>query len=279
MSEAEESIQNGSHTFALAGKFFSKAEWESACQIYHWCRYCDDVTDRGDRNVQFLKNETEKVLSQHCSSEIEAFNSLKKVFQKYQIPNVYAEEMLNGMEMDYFHSPYKTFRELELYCYRVASTVGLMMCYVMGVYDEKALKHASDLGMAMQLTNIARDVKEDLENNRNYFPTEWADQTNFEKVTKLIEKAELYYASGFEGLKYLRLRTSFVILIAALLYREIGHQIILEGPPALKKRVVISLPRKCVLIVEALFITLLSLPQRMRTKSKIVPIEKIWSPV
>ncbi len=279
MSEAETVIRNGSHTFALAGKFFPKDEWTAACQIYHWCRYCDDVTDNGDRDVQSLKHETNKVLVAKQRSILPAFNSLQEVFQKYQIPKIYADEMLNGMEMDLHHTPYKTLKDLELYCYRVASVVGLMMCYIMGIFDERALKHAADLGMAMQFTNISRDVKEDFENNRNYFPLEWNDKTQFEKVELLLARAHDLYESGFKGLKYLPLRSAFVILIAALFYREIGREILLTGPSALKKRVVVSTPRKLMLLIEAVFMMVTLMPERLKIKNKKIIIQSIWRPV
>lgn len=278
-NQAVKSIQNGSRSFALAGQFFPREKWIAACQIYHWCRYCDDVIDRGDRDIKFLRNQTHLVLSIKGTSSIPAFRSLQEVFAKYHIPKIYADELLNGMDMDIQQTRYRTLRDLELYCYRVASTVGLMMCYVMGISDKKALKHAADLGMAMQLTNICRDVKEDFEMNRDYFPLEWKERTKFENVKELLSRAENHYDSGLAGLSYLPLRSAFVIMLAAFFYREIGRKILRTGPDALKKRVVVSGTEKFFLVIEAIFQVLLMIPGRIIRRHKEIEIVEVWRPV
>ena len=276
---AEKSIKNGSKTFALAGSFFSREQWISACQIYHWCRYCDDVIDSGDKDVQFLKKETHNVLVEKKPTSLPAFRSLAEVVERHQIPKIYAEELLNGMEMDVYHDGFKSMNELELYCYRVASTVGLMMCYIMGISDHAALKHASDLGMAMQLTNISRDIKEDHAINRNYIPTCWKEGTKFDHVKGLLSRAENYYDSGIQGLKYLPFRSAFVIMLAAFFYREIGRKILRTGPTALNTRVVVTPYEKFFLIVEAFFLTLMMIPGRLIKRHRPIEIQTIWRPV
>jgi phytoene synthase len=192
---------------------------------------------------------------------------------------VYAEELLNGMEMDINHEGYKTLQDLEVYCYRVASTVGLMMCYIMGISDHAALKHASDLGLGMQLTNICRDVKEDLENNRSYIPQEFNNESKFEAVKILLSRAEKHYQSGLEGLKYLPWRSAFVIMMAAFFHREIGRKILRTGPSALNHRTVVSPFEKCLLLMKAMILTLFMLPGRIFKRHKPIAIESIWRPV
>ena len=104
--------------------------------------------------------------------------ALQYIVRRYGIPAHYASELIEGMAMDVRGIRYANLRELLLYCYRVAGTVGLMMSHVMGLRDESALKHAADLGIAMQLTNIARDVTEDASMGRIYLPLDWLDEAN-----------------------------------------------------------------------------------------------------
>lgn len=294
LKKAETSIKKGSKSFSLAAMFFPRDQWEATCRIYHWCRYCDDVIDNGDStaDVSLLKRELRLVLNEGNNSDIAAFNSLSEVARNYHIPSHYPDELLNGMEMDTLGTVYNTFKELELYCYRVASTVGLMMCYIMGLFGLRALENAAHLGIAMQLTNIARDVKEDYENGRIYLPTEFlsargitrenmmSDENElFHVVADILKRAEDYYSSGMKGLSFLPARSAFIITAAALIYREIGLRILRKGPSALRSRTVIPLSVKLLLIIKALFITLFSLPQRVFRKNKMIKIDRIWSPV
>lgn len=292
--EAEISIRKGSKSFSLAAMFFPPRQWEATCLVYHWCRYCDDVIDNGEStaDISLLKNELHHVLVKGEKSDIEAFNSLSHVAVSFHIPSHYPEELLNGMEMDVSGTVYKTFSDLDLYCYRVASTVGLMMCYVMGLFNLKALENAAHLGMAMQLTNIARDVKEDYENGRIYLPEECLndkgirketlmndEQSLFRVVLEVLNRAENYYKSGLQGLSSLPVRSAFVILSAALIYREIGETIRKNGPLALRKRTVVPLHRKMFLILKAFILTIFSLPERLTRKNTMIKIDRIWSPL
>ena len=294
LKEAETSIRKGSKSFSLAAMFFPRDKWEATCRIYHWCRYCDDVIDNGDgkADVTQLKSELRRVLIEGKKSDIEAFNSLADVTKSYHIPLHYPDELLNGMEMDTLGTVYNTFKELELYCYRVASTVGLMMCYIMGLFGLKALENAAHLGIAMQLTNIARDVDEDFKNGRIYLPTEFLtangisrenmmsdEKALFHVVEEILKRAEEYYASGLRGLSFLPVRSAFVITAAALIYREIGQRILRKGSSALRTRTVIPLTVKLLLVMKAFIITLFSLPQRVLRRNKMIKIDRIWSPV
>lgn len=292
-NEAEASIQTGSKSFALAGYFFPVKEWDAATKIYHWCRYCDDVIDEGGskNSLNFLRSETHKVLNENLKSEYVPFNSLGEVVHTYNIPFHYPQELLSGMEMDIVQTKYNTITELELYCYRVASVVGLMMCYVMGIFRVGALKNAAHLGMAMQLTNICRDVKEDHRNGRVYLPAEmlreheisendiFADRTKlFQVVRSLLHRAENYYQSGFDGVNDLPIRSAFVITMAALFYREIGRKILREGEGYFDHRSIVGKPRKVTLIFLALLMTIKSFPKRLLSKKEKVVINQIWTP-
>ena len=202
----------------------------------------------------------------------------------YSIPEVYALDLLEGMKMDLEGRKYSTIEELEIYCYHVASTVGLMMCHIMGVSDASALRFAAKLGVAMQLTNICRDVKEDFLLGRIYLPEEWLKEHNAhhplenEKETlavikKVLDRAELRYAEGQEGLPYLSWRNSLAIRIAARVYREIGREVASQG--TLHKRAHPSRQKKILLALGAFLETWKHQPIQQKKISQL----PIWRPV
>lgn len=150
------------------------------------------------------------------------------------------------------------------YCYCVAGTVGLMMCYVMGVKSEQAYSHALSMGQAMQLTNIARDVAEDLNINRIYFPRTWLKEFNLgeenfkdhkqqwpQLVERLLSKADQAYENGFAGLRYLNFRAALAVIIAGFVYRDIGSKIRRSIPRSFEKRIYTTTFEKILLLVRA----------------------------
>lgn len=291
--EAHTAMARGSKSFYLASRFFPKKLMNGASLIYYWCRHCDDVLDEGkdDSDLTELKCLTEKVWNRPDETLPLPFEALKKAVYQFQIPSYYPLELLEGMAMDERNERYESISELKLYCYRVASTVGLMMSHVMGLYDKRALKEAAHLGIAMQLTNIARDVKEDYERGRLYLPLEWlrhADLSEksymlsenrkklFKVVRRLLTEAEKFYDSGISGIDQLPLRSAYTVLIAAHFYREIGRDILKKGEESLASRVVISKGRKLILILRCTGIMLLSLPKRIMRKKKTEQIDLIW---
>lgn len=294
MHDSVKSLRSGSKTFFLAACFFPKEKLEAAARIYHWCRYCDDVIDQGggEATLKFLEIETNLVLHHRKESDFEPFASLKEVSSKYQIPSLYAEELLLGMKMDIQKNIYQSLKDLEVYCYRVASTVGLMMCYILGIFRQSALRHASSLGIAMQLTNICRDVKEDYEMGRVYLPEDLLQEHGvhkkylfldekklFEVVKDVIRHSEYHYDVGLRGTRFLPMRSAFVITMAAYFYREIGRKILRSGPEALQERVVVNLPRKIWLIILAVISVIMTIPSRLLKDDKLVTIKEVWRPV
>jgi phytoene synthase len=274
---SQASMKKGSKTFSLAARFFPQDEFESAAKIYFWCRSCDDYIDDQVASEEHVEELLQKTFQHQPTPEFIAF---KEIRDRYQIPDLYPRELLEGMRMDVKNEKYKTIKDLELYAYRVAGTVGLMMSHVMGIYHEKALFNAAQLGMAMQMTNIARDVKEDEERGRVYLPTEWLNEGDtFEAVTKVLSHAEDLYQKGLEGLIELPLKSAFAVTMAAAFYREIGREILLLGPAALQTRVVISKERKAVLIFQSILKVLSSLPLRWMSKRELVSIKSQWRPV
>ncbi|HEY6551894.1 MAG TPA: phytoene/squalene synthase family protein, partial [Vicinamibacteria bacterium] len=158
-------LAHHSKSFALAGRLFPPGPREDAAAIYAWCRGCDDAVDLELPKLQAsalarLAGRLERLYAgEPAYGPVEA--AFQEVIQERAIPQSYPADLLEGLGMDVDFRRYETMDELLLYCYRVAGTVGLMMCHVMGVADPRALRHAAHLGMAMQLTNISRDVMED----------------------------------------------------------------------------------------------------------------------
>src|ERR1051325_7425060 len=182
------------------------------------------------------------------------------------------------MAMDVRGTRYGSLRELLLYCYRVAGTVGLMMAHVMGLRDESALKHAADLGIAMQLTNIARDVIEDAETGRIYLPLNWLDEAGIPTdriaapeyrdglamlALRLLREARRYYVSGDAGLWHLSFRSACAVSAARHIYSEIGSLLIRKGPRAWDERTYVTGARKIWVIARAIRTLMRSLPARV----------------
>ena len=249
-----DSIARGSKTFNFAAKFFGAEKARDAAMLYHWCRGCDDTIDEltGEeqmRGLNQLRQSTEQALNGHGNDA--PSRALATLATKYRIPAHYPNELIEGMAMDVAFQPPRNFKEAELYCYRVAGVVGLMMAHIMGISDERALRSACDLGIAMQLTNISRDVMADYAMGRCYLPQELLqkhglDVNNYAQaesrealarvVGELLDKADEYYASGQSGARYLSLRSSFVILIARFTYARIGNKVRARGAKAWDRR-------------------------------------------
>ncbi len=143
---------------------------------YAFCRLCDDATDDEPDPVIKLQlvEQQREALEKTCAGrpEGQVYLALHDTINSYDIPRTYLDEVINGVEMDITKFRYATFDELSEYCYRVASAVGLICIEIFGYTNPCARQHAIDLGLAMQLTNILRDVDEDLERDRLYIPAE-----------------------------------------------------------------------------------------------------------
>ena len=187
---------------------------------------------------------------------------------------MYPRELLLGMRMDVEGATYETLADLLVYCYRAAGTVGLMMCHVFGLNSDRGLVHAAHLGMAMQLTNICRDVEEDWHRGRLYLPrrmlgvTPQASQALDPRalaptVRFLDQTAAAYYHSGTRGLPLLPWPPAMAVRAAALLYAEIGVVIARRGYDISRGRAVVSLGRKLWLVARAIAASLAELPSRI----------------
>jgi phytoene synthase len=266
-AHCEKTLAAGSKSFSFAAGFFSRELREAASFVYAWCRYCDDQIDEcpsRELGLKRLAELREKTRSAFLGTPPEepVFQAFSRVVRKYRIPQIHALELLDGMEMDLKLQTYESLTELRLYCYRVAGTVGLMMAYVMGVSDRRALLNAAELGIAMQLTNISRDVLDDAELGRVYLPLSWLREAGISEPTpsqvaaarnraivagvtrRLLKAAEASYQEGNEGIRFLPWRASLAIAAASYIYRAIGWKVALRGPRAWNTRTVVSKPAK-----------------------------------
>ncbi len=244
------SIATHSRSFSLASKLFAVHTRDCAAVVYAWCRRADDAIDAAGTEKQSdalarLRTELADVYDGPGPSRDPVLAAFRSVVQRCGIPRLYPDELLAGMEMDASGARYGTLEELHLYCYRVAGTVGLMMSHVMGVRTDAALRNAAHLGIAMQLTNICRDVLEDWEMGRLYLPRDlldeygaaeleaqlgrpfpsWATASTAMVVRRLLEEAERFYASGDRGLPALPWRCALAVRTARLVYAAIGNEI------------------------------------------------------
>jgi phytoene synthase len=291
-------ITKGSKSFSLAARLFDPETRDAAFFLYGWCRYCDDQVDEAgqanrdelDRRIQALKDKTISAFSSELQQE-PVFVALQYIVHRYAIPSHYALELIEGMSMDVRGTRYETLQELSLYCYRVAGTVGLMMSHVMGLRDEIALRHAADLGIAMQLTNIGRDITEDAGVGRIYLPISWLEEAgiaadeiaapeNRDKLAmltrRLLREAERYYQSGDAGLWHLSFRSACAVSVARYVYSGIGNLLLGKGARAWDQRAYMTAPRKLLMIARGLGHLFFSLPARAVKPWSPVPINKIW---
>ena len=215
-------ISTHAKSFSWAGFFLAKQTFKNGSSLYDFCRTLDDIADENtslDSKKQkfnkmkkdFIERNFENILVKNIDNLIKKFNISEKVVL----------DLFDGIESDIKENiEFKTKRELLLYSYRVAGTVGLMMAKILKVDSKIALRSAVDLGIAMQLTNIARDVVEDSDRNRKYI------DHNFIKIKETLGIAELFYKSSFKSIKEIPLVNRFAILVARRVYREIGNNII-----------------------------------------------------
>ena len=223
-------------SFNWAGFFLPRKIYNDCATLYAFCRNLDDIADE--------KN--------HLDAKIEKFNKVKSFFKKSfdldnkdryspyenetiildiitlaennKIKRIIIEDLIDGVASDLKKKIHiRLVKDLLIYSYRVAGTVGLMMARILNVNDRRALKGAIDLGIAMQLTNIARDVVEDKKMNREYI------KPDFENIKATLKLAEMFYESSFSSIQKIPFRYKFSIIVARRIYRQIGRKILQKG--------------------------------------------------
>lgn len=279
-SQNRKDIQNGSKSFSLASLAFAPQDRESAWCLYAWCRFADDQVDEATTPTQAASQlqDMNHILAGKIPSQKYPWPGFLQLLRLKAIPLAYPQDLLRGFAKDLGALRIQTEAELMDYCYCVAGTVGLMMSHIVGVNDHRALPRAVALGQAMQLTNIARDVKEDFSRGRIYLPEEILQSAGVDLLDPLgdasiakmkgvvdqtLLKAEDLYSEGEKGLRNLPFRASLAVGSALLIYREIGRRILASPPEVLLSRVVISKPRKLFLFAFAFARSLQDIPYRI----------------
>ena len=275
------SIKKGSKSFALASRVLPPALRDDASMLYAWCRYCDDVIDGQEmghgqiedyktgqsERLEMLREKTARALSGK-PMEDPVFAGLARVVKTHEINHRHPFDLLKGFEMDAEDRVYKSVDDILDYAYHVAGVVGVMMANIMGVRDDATLDRASDLGLAFQLTNIARDVIDDAQADRVFVPQdllskhgapnaaqELAQRDNWPSAYKAaceqLDIAEAYYRSAKVGIRELDFRCAWAISAALKVYREIGEVLRSGGPEAWEGRVGAGKGRKLALAIGA----------------------------
>ena len=215
-------ISKHAKSFNWAGFFLSKETFSKCSVLYDFCRSIDDIVDgdetlsiRQKKFVEFKSNFTNKNSSNSIIKNIHVLLESENISKKI------VEDLFDGIESDLKPTVViSNTKNLLIYSYRVAGTVGLMMAKILKVKDVYALKGAIDLGIAMQLTNIARDVIEDKKKNRSYI------KHNLNSIKEVIEIADTFYKSSFVAIKYIPVVSRFAIIVARRVYKKIGDNVL-----------------------------------------------------
>ena len=209
-------------SFNWAGFFLPKKTYSKCSNLYDFCRTLDNIADDGGETEIKLRrflNFKDNFNNQEFQNPI--IKNMWELMDEYNISKNIVYDLFDGVESDIQNKvKLNSKKELLIYSYRVAGTVGLMMAKILNVTSSNSLKSAIDLGIAMQLTNISRDVVEDTKNKRFYI------KQDFETIKETLATADLFYESSFSSIKDIPLSLRFSILVARRVYRQIGRNII-----------------------------------------------------
>jgi len=215
-------LEKHAKTFYWASFFLSREISQKCSSLYNFCRTLDDIADDTNKlNIKknnfsafkkdFLNKNFDNPIIEEMHSIIDSENISKKV----------VIDLFDGVETDLEEKVrIKSKKDLLVYSYRVAGTVGLMMSKILKVENKEALKGAIDLGIAMQLTNISRDVIEDKKRDRKYI------DSDFFYIKETIKESEIFYQKSFNSMSAIPLRSRFSVIVARRVYKKIGHFIL-----------------------------------------------------
>ncbi len=253
-------------SFYWASFFLPKSSKKNAGILYSICRYFDDIADKhSEDKTDYLKDTIEEIKKNKN-------NKINIYLQKNKINKSIFIDLIEGFILDQKKIRIQNKDELIKYAYHVAGTVGLMMSNIIGVKHKKAARSAIDLGIGMQLTNIARDVYEDSKMKRIYLPASWIPDISLNNLTdlhnkslekderisnaihKVIGLSDKFYENGFAGLKYIPLSARLGIFIAANVYRGIGIKIKSNKKKYLRERIYLNFLEKSLITVKSILL-------------------------
>ena len=209
-------------SFNWAGFFLPKKTYKNCSYLYDFCRVVDNIAD-DEGEIEIKKIKFQKFVSDFKQKNFEnpVIQNMWNIIHEFNISLEIIYDLFDGIESDIKQNvKIDTRKDLLIYCYRVAGTVGLMMAKILNVSKKQSLKSAIDLGIAMQLTNISRDVIEDSKKNRSYI------NGNFEEINSTIKLADTFYKNSFYSIREIPLSFRFSILVARRVYRKIGYKIL-----------------------------------------------------
>ena len=209
-------------SFNWAGFFLPKKTYKNCSYLYDFCRVVDNIAD-DEGEIEIKKIKFQKFVSDFKQKNFEdpVIQNMWNIIHEFNISLEIIYDLFDGIESDIKQNvKINTRKDLLIYCYRVAGTVGLMMAKILKVSKKQSLKSAIDLGIAMQLTNISRDVIEDSKKNRSYI------NGNFEEINSTIKLADTFYKNSFYSIREIPLSFRFSILVARRVYRKIGYKIL-----------------------------------------------------
>ena len=218
-------LKKHAKSFYWASFFLSKETFNKCSSLYNFCRTLDDIVDDNNKLeikknnfLQFKKNFMDKDLNDPIIKEMWSIINSEKISEKV------VTDLFDGVETDLEEKvTINSKKELLVYSYRVAGTVGLMMSKILKVKNKEALKGAIDLGIAMQLTNIARDVCEDRDRNRQYI------KPDFSAIKETINESQIFYQKSFSSISSIPLRSRFSVIVARRVYKKIGDYILKQN--------------------------------------------------
>ena len=261
-------MEGGSKTFFAASRLLPQRVRAGAIALYAFCRVADDLVDQpgGGAQLPALRARLDRIYAGGPCEALED-HALSLLVRETSLPRPLLDALLEGFAWDAEGRRYLTIHDLHGYGARVAGTVGAMMAWVMGARAPGALARACDLGVAMQLTNIARDVGEDARNGRLYLPRAWMHEAGIDPeawllqprfsttlrrvIERLLDEADRLYARAQPGIAELPADCRGAILAASQIYGEIGRQLRREGGDSVNRRTVVSGPRKLALLATA----------------------------
>lgn len=262
-------LQGGSRSFFAASVFLPRHVRDAATALYGFCRVADDAVDLAVHPAAALSTLRRRLDQVYCGCPEGAVDrAFADVVTAYGIPKAVPEGLLEGLEWDTEGRRYDDLPALTAYAVRVAGTVGVMMARLMGATSAHALARACDLGVAMQFTNIARDVGEDARAGRLYLPLDWLEQAGVDGaaflddpqfspgigavVARLLTAAERLYLRAGSGIEVLPQRCRPGIRAARWLYAEIGREVERQGLDSVTARAVVAPTRKLALLPRVL---------------------------
>lgn len=262
-------MQGGSKTFFAASRLLPPRVRTAAIALYAFCRVADDLVDEaapGDTPLAVLRERLDAIYASTPHDHVED-HALSLLVQQYTLPRHLLDALIEGFAWDAAGRTYDSIEDLHAYGARVAGSVGAMMSWIMGTQSMGTVARACELGVAMQLTNIARDVGHDASIGRLYLPRrwmieagvqpeDWLAQPSFtpgiaQVVERLLDEADRLYKQAHSGIAALPPDCRAAICAASLIYADIGHQLRRDGLDSVNKRTVVSTTRKLMLLASA----------------------------